>query len=136
MSARTGRYNPGSPVRFKYHALLKAGKVRDTYELAHAAWRAGALSEFRYGARSKEDPTIIWTIGHTEFAQKDYAGVVLAVTESMGRRGIVALELGESWCGYRSLEITYSTGARSVQRWNGHTMVIETVERHLVAVAS
>lgn len=136
MSARTGRYSPGAPSKFKYHPLLKVGKCRETYELAHAAWRAGALAEFRYGARSKDDPTIVWTIGSTEFAQKNYAGVVQAIRSRLDDYGIANVELGATWCGFRECIVTYETGAVAVQRYDGVRVVIDHTERHLIAVAS
>ena len=101
------------------------GKARAAYDLAPLAWRAGVLTDFYYGKRSPSDPTVIWSINGFELGGSDHAQVILRVTDALRRHGIGGVSFGPSWCGYRSVVVRYLTGAESIERYDGRTVVID-----------
>jgi len=99
-------------------------KVRAVYDSAHLAWRAGAIRSWHYGRRSPEDQTVVWVIDETEYAAKDLPGVSAAIDAAMSRAGIAHAAFGNSWCGYRSLTVTYLDGATFVERFDSTTSAV------------
>lgn len=98
--------------------LRRGSKVRAAYDLAHLAWRANALSDFYYGKRSPSDPTVVWTIDGTEYSSDDSEGVRSTVLSALARSGIADVSRGESWCGYPSLRVSFTDGARLTERYD------------------
>lgn len=107
---------------------IGAGKNRSAYDLAHAAWRTGAIADFYYGRRSANDSTVIWQIDGLELGAKDHAQVVLRVTAALTRKGIASVAFGPAWCGYRSVIVSYANGATATERYDAATgrVVIES----------
>lgn len=107
------------------------GKNRAAYDLAHAAWRAGAIKDFRYGRRSPSDPTVVWSVDGREYGDKDHAQVTEHVLRELDAEGIASVALGESWMGYRSMTTTYLTGMATTERFDGSRIVrsVSTVAR-------
>lgn len=105
---------------------LRAGsKARNIYDRAHVAWRAGAISDFYYGKRSPSDPIVVWMVDGIERDSKDLAGVAAAIDLAFSRAGIADATFGESWCGYRSLLVTFADGCRLTERYDaaaGHVV--------------
>jgi hypothetical protein len=99
-------------------------KVRAVYDQAHLAWRAGAIRSWHYGKRSPEDPTVVWVIDGTEYDAKDLPGVSVAIEAALSRAGIAHAEFGDSWCGYRSLTVTYVDGTGSVEQFDSTSGVV------------
>lgn len=117
-------------------------KVVEVYELAHKAWRAGAIDDFYLGTRSDTDATVVWRLeGHElERGQLDHARALVEL--ALERVGVAGLEWGPLWCGFRELVVRFVDGSSVTQAWNG-CEVVEYVtpanERRaaeLVAVAS
>src|SRR5207253_21314 len=87
---------------------IRAGsKVRAVYDLAHLAWRAGGIGSWHYGKRSPEDSTVVWVIDGVEYDAKDLLCVSAVIDAACSQAGIAHVEFGESWCGYRSVTVTY-----------------------------
>src|SRR5437016_2041724 len=98
---------------------IRAGsKARAVYDRAHLAWSAGAVSDFYFGRRSPSDPVVVWLVDRVEFDGKDLAGVAAALDAALMRAGIADAVFGPSWCGYRSLHVTYADGSRLTERYD------------------
>jgi hypothetical protein len=111
--------------RAQLTAIRRGSKVRAVYDLAHLAWRARAISDFYYGKRSPSDPTAIWTIDGTEYPSDDLDAVRSAVLSALARAGIADVSPGGSWCGYRSLRVSFADGSRLIERFDGTRVVVE-----------
>src|SRR5947207_146272 len=105
--------------------LRHGTKARAVYDFAHLGWRAGAISDFYFGKRSPSDPTVIWTIDGTEYPNDDLECVRSAVLSALTRAGIAAVSLGESWCGYPSLSVSFTDGSQLVERFEAGHVVVE-----------
>ena len=101
---------------------IRAGsKARKLYDRLHLGWRAGALASFYYGRRSPTDPVVVWMVDGVEHDAKDLAGVAESIDVALSRAGIANAVFGESWCGYRSLHVTYADGSRLTERYDAAT---------------
>ena len=98
--------------------IRAGGKARAIYDRAHVAWRAGAVGSWYYGRRSPTDPEIVWLVDGVEYDGKDLVGVTTAIDVAFCRAGITDAIFGESWCGYRSLHVTYVDGSRLTERYD------------------
>jgi hypothetical protein len=105
-------------VRSRTTPLRAGSKAREVYDRAHIAWRAGALSSWYYGRRSPSDPTVVWLVDGVEYDGKDLAGAVAAIEVAFSRAGIADAVFGASWCGYRSLHVSYADGSRLTERYD------------------
>lgn len=121
---------PVKPFRFKVGG---GKKVVDTYAELNAAFRAGTVYDFRLGARSDEDPTVVWNIDGTEFAKADLAGVKAFIAAGFARAGIAAVTVGDSWCGYPQLTVEYVSGCVSVERYDGTELLVGSAAAEAVA---
>lgn len=115
---------PGSTIRNK--------RERETFNLAHLAWRAGAVSDFYFGRRSPEDSTIVWSVGEREYDAGELDAVNAHLTGACFEAGIRSLGFGELWCGYRAMWLETHAGERITERWDGVRVVLER-ERATVA---
>lgn len=120
---------PARPFRFKVPGGTKA---TDTYAELVKAWRAGAVSDFYYGTRSDDDPTLIWIVDGVTFAKGDLAGVRDRIMGLCARAGVVSIEFGAMWCGYQALVVTFTSGVVVTQAYDG-VHVTETAERVEIA---
>jgi hypothetical protein len=111
---------PVKPFRFKCGG---GKKVVDIYAELNAAFRAGTVYDFRLGARSDDDPTIVWSVDGTEFAKADLAGVKAFIAAGFERAGIKSVEVGPAWCGYPQLTVEYVSGCVSVEKYDGVQLV-------------
>lgn len=108
---------------------VKAARVREVYELAHLAWRVGAIDSWYYGQRSPADPTVIWAVDGQEW-EADTAGraaAKISLEAALDGRQVANIEFGDSWCGYRSVEVTYKDGGKVRERYDGTAVVVELV---------
>lgn len=119
----------GRPYRriIRRGTSVKARKVKEVYDLAHLAWRAGALSDFYYGQHSPENPAIVWRIDGHELDGKALAEAKALVNAALRRHRIQELKFGPSWCGYVGVEVTYDTGETIREQYNGHAVEIVSV---------
>src|SRR5437879_2576201 len=105
---------------------IRAGsKARKVYDRLHVGWSAGALASFYYGRRSPTDPTVVWLVDGVEYDGKDLAGVAAAIDVAFSRAGIADAVFGDTWCGYRSFNVTYADGSRLSERYDaaaGHVV--------------
>lgn len=111
-------------VKRRPTSIRVGSKVRALYDRAHLAWRAGAIGGWHYGKRSPEDSTIVWVIDGTEYDAKDLPGVSAAIEVACSRAGIAHAVFGGSWCGYRSLMVTYVDGTCLVERFDSTSGVV------------
>jgi hypothetical protein len=119
-------------MRSRTTPIRKGSKPKTTYDRAHVAWRAGAIATWYYGRRSPTDPTVVWLLYGEEYAGKDLVGVRSALDAAFCRAGIADAAFGGSWCGYRSLRVTYTDGSRLIERYDATTGRV--VHEHTAAV--
>jgi hypothetical protein len=104
---------------------LRAGtKARGVYDLAHVAWRCGAIASWYYGRRSPSDLTVVWTVDGIEYDRADLSGVTAALDAALAKAGIASASFGDAWCGYRSLHIEYVDGSSLVERNDAHVRAV------------
>lgn len=106
---------------------VKAKKVAEVYELAHLAWRVGAIESFYYGQASPSDPRVVWMVDGHEW-EADTAGraaAKIAIEAALDGRQIADITFGDAWCGYRSVVVTFADGGRVREHYNGWETVTE-----------
>lgn len=109
------------------HKVGGGKKVTDTYAEVYAAWRAGAVTNFYFGTRADDDPTIVWQIDSAEYAKTDTVGVKAAVASRLADAGIASVTVGPEWVGYPTLTIEHTNGTTTVESYNGtHKTVTST----------
>jgi hypothetical protein len=108
-------------MRTRTTPIRTGSKAKRTYDRAHLAWRAGAIASWYYGLRSPTDATTVWLIDGIEFDGKDLGAVVAAIDVAFEVAGVADAVFGESWCGYRSLHVTYTDGSRLTERYDATT---------------
>lgn len=116
---------PAPAFRFKVPGGTKATAC---YSEVVKAWRAGVVEDFYYGTRSDTDSTLIWIVDGVEYGAKDFSGVLERVAKLAQCCGVVSIEFGETWCGYRALVVTFAGGIVVTQRYDG-CRVVEAAER-------
>ena len=98
---------------------IRAGsQARKLYDRLHLGWRAGVLDSWYYGRRSPTDSTVVWQVDGVEYDGNDLAGVAAAIDVAFSRAGITDAVFGSSWCGFCSLQVTYTDGARLTERYD------------------
>lgn len=123
-----GAYRAPAPIGAFRWKIKGGAKVSSTYDAVVKAWRAGVLADFYCGTRADDDPTVIWLIDGIEFDRADTAGVFELVAEKCRAAGVLELEWGPFWCGYRELVVTFSGGVVVREHYNGRERV-ETATR-------
>lgn len=121
----------GKPYRrvIRRGTSVKAKKIREVYELAHLAWRVGAIESWYYGQRSPADPTVVWQVDDQEWTA-DEAGrraAKISLEAALDGRQVAEIEFGESWCGYRSVLVTYKDGGKVREYYDGREVMVEAV---------
>jgi hypothetical protein len=119
-------------MRARPTSLRAGSKARYIYDRAHVAWRAGAISDFYYGKRSPSDPVVVWMVDGIQFDGKDLTEVAPAIDAAFARAGIADAAFGESWCGYRSLLVSYVDGRTFTDRYDA---AVDHVVREYMTVA-
>jgi len=114
-----------NPVPFK--RSVRAGRARDVYDQAYAAWRVGAIGDFYYGTRSDTDDTLVWIVDGTEYAKADTDAVSAYLTARVAAAGYARAWCGERWCGYQALHVVTHDGRELVQRYDGARVIVEAV---------
>jgi hypothetical protein len=108
-------------MRARPTTIRRGGKARAVYDCAHVAWRSGAIGAWYFGRRSPTDPEVVWLVDGVEYDGKDLARVGSALDAAFARAGIADAAFGESWCGYRSLLVSYVDGSRLTERFDAAT---------------
>ncbi len=124
-------------VAIKAKATRLYKRDRETYDAAHAAWRAGLVSHFYYGKRAPNDATIIWSLDGIEYAKDEGALVALEIDQRREQAGIESIELGTPTIGYVPITVRYVDGRHWTERYdvsrqrvvaeafaNGHARVV------------
>lgn len=115
------RFTNAPAFRFKCRGGAKNVAL---YEECYKAWYVGLIEDWHYGTRSDGDPTLVWTINGIEISK---VTIPLKLRAALADAGIASLDWGETWCGYRSLIVTYTDGRRVVERYNGWATVVEEI---------
>lgn len=100
-------------------------KAKRIYEECHLMWRAGLISGWYYGKRSPSDPTIVWELNGVE---RDGETILASLERIREGYGVLAVEWGETWIGYRAVTITYASGEVATERYNAATASVEIVK--------
>lgn len=127
-----GAYKAPAPARAFRFKVPGGAKAVDTYGELVKAWRAGAVTDFYYGTRSDDDPTLIWIVDGVTFAKSDLAGVRDRISGLCARSGVTSITFGAMWCGYQALVVTFSSGVVVTQAYDG-VRVTETATRSELA---
>lgn len=90
--------------------------------------QVGKLDDLAVGVRGYQLTIrleeVVWAIDGTEYDAKDLPGVSAAIHAALSRAGIAHAEFGDSWCGYRSLTVTYVDGTGSVEQFDSTSGVV------------
>lgn len=119
-TTKTGMPTLRGPGRNRATKVPKRGKVGDTYDLLHRAWRAGAIIDFYYGRaeyalgveRGERRAQLVWdlhmlpTFERRVFDADDYAGVQQYALDALAFAGIERVEWGPRWMGRRDVIVT------------------------------
>lgn len=121
---KTPNYVTCAAPEFRYK-VPGGVKATATYTELVKSWRAGLIADFYYGTRSDTDSTLIWQIDGRE-VDRDAIAPTLAGLASAA--GVVSIEWGDFWCGYRALVVRFVDGSSVTQQYDGMA-VVERVER-------
>jgi len=100
-------------------------REREVYDQAVLAWRAGAIADFYFGARSPRDATVIWTLEGVEYLRDALEDVGADLEAALDEAGIEAVEHLGRWCGYPELRVEYQDGHELRERYDGLQLVRE-----------